>query len=269
MHIHFLDPYHPGDSVIHRLDPRVKLVLAVAFILTTSLMPFGAWGAYMLLLALALSVELLSELGIRYVLRRALLAIPFVLAAVPLIFTVPGTPLVTFPFLSWQVTITAQGVERLLSIAFKSWVSVQIAIVLAATTSFPDLLVALRALHIPKLLVAVFGLMWRYMFVLADEALRLLRARAARSGSSAEAGHKSGGSIAWRARVTGGMAGNLFVRSIERGDRIYAAMAARGYDGDVRSFPLPPLQPVHWVIVAAGMSVCLLVLGFANLLTRG
>lgn len=177
MHVHFLDPYHYGHSPLHRLDPRVKLVLALAFILTASLTPVGAWAAYILLLALVLSVEMLSELGIRYVLKRAFLATPFVLAALPLLLTVPGTPIATFTLGAWTFTMTLQGAERVLSIAFKSWGSIQMAIVLAATTSFPELLSAMRALRIPKLLVAIFGLMWRYMFVLVDEAMRLMRAQ--------------------------------------------------------------------------------------------
>lgn len=268
MHVHFLDPYHSGSSPIHRLDARVKLVLAVAFILTASLTPFGAWAAYILLLALVLSVEMLSELGVRYVLKRALLALPFVLAALPLIFTVQGTPLATFTLGAWTFTISVEGVERVLSIAFKSWVSMQMAIVLAATTSFPQLLAAMRALHIPKLLVAIFGLMWRYMFVMVDEALRLLRARAARSGASGDAQYKTGGTLAWRARVTGGMAGNLLVRSFERGDRIYAAMSARGYDGEVRTLPLPALQTMHWLFIGAGLAVYGLILFFAMLISQ-
>ena len=51
------------------------------------------------------------------------------------------------------------------------------AIVLASTTAFPDLLAAMRALRLPRLLVAVIGLMWRYLFVLVDEVMRLMRAR--------------------------------------------------------------------------------------------
>lgn len=266
MHVHFLDPFHSGDSLIHRLDPRVKLVLALAFILTASFTPFGAWAAYILLLAIVLSVEMLTDLGIRYFLKRAFLATPFVLAALPLIFTVPGTPLATFSIGAWTFTISLEGVERVLSIAFKSWVSVQVAIVLAATTPFPQLLAAMRALHVPKLLVAIFGLMWRYIFVMADEALRLLRARAARSGASRDDRYKTGGTLAWRTRTTGGMAGNLLVRSFERGDRIYAAMSARGYDGEVRTFPLPPLQPAHWFILGAGVTVCLVLLLLAALI---
>ncbi|MBI4675499.1 MAG: cobalt ECF transporter T component CbiQ [Chloroflexi bacterium] len=268
MHVHFLDPYHSGNSPLHRLDPRVKVVLALAFILTASLTPFGAWAAYILLFAIVLSIEMLSELGIRYVLKRAFLATPFVLAALPLIFTVQGTPIAAFTLGAWTFSMTLEGVERVLSIAFKSWVSVQMAIVLAATTTFPELLNAMRALRLPKLLVAIFGLMWRYLFVLADEALRLLRARAARSGASREPGRARGGSVVWRARVTGGMAGNLLVRSFERGDRIYAAMAARGYDGEVRTFPLPPLGARQWLMIGAGLTICLVILLLAAVITR-
>lgn len=265
MHIHFLDPYHPGQSVIHHLDPRVKFVLALAFILTTMLTPVGAWAAYILLLALILSIELVSGVGVLYVLTRALLATPFVLAALPLIVTVPGAPVLTGVIGPVRLTITVPGVERFLSIAFKSWLSLQMAIVLATTTSFPQLLMAMHALHVPRLFVAIVGLMWRYLFVLADEALRLLRARAARSGASREAGRKIGGSLVWRAQVTGGMVGNLFVRSLERGDRIYAAMVARGYDGQVRTLPLPPLGLADRLWLSVGILLLLVILFFSAL----
>jgi cobalt/nickel transport system permease protein len=293
MHISFLDPYQPRPSLIHRLDARVKLVLALAFILATALAPPGAWPIYVLLFALVFAVEILSELGVGHVLRRALIAVPFALAALPVLFTVPGPALLTLQIGPWNLTITGPGLERFISILLKSWISVQMAIVLAASTAFPDLLMAMRAIRVPRLLVAIFGLMWRYLFVLADEALRLLRARSARSGlsywpydsklatearrtrsllvnlrvlrasvvrSSTVPDHdrgagKFGGTVAWRARVTGGMAGSLFLRSFERSDRIYAAMAARGYDGEVRSFPLPVIAPVSWVVLVGGLSL--------------
>lgn len=182
MHVHFLDPYRHSHSPIHQLDGRVKFVLAVAFILTCSLTPASAWAVYILLLALILSIEILSTLGVGYVHKRALLAAPFVLAALPVIFTVEGIKLFSLPLGSWTLTASIEGLERFISIAVKSWLSVQAAIVLAAVTPFPELLQAMRAVGIPRLLVAMFGLTWRYIFVLVDEALRLMRARAARSG---------------------------------------------------------------------------------------
>jgi cobalt/nickel transport system permease protein len=260
MHVHFLDPYRPRPSLIHRLDARVKFVVALAFILTAALLPPGALPAYILLFTLLLAVEILSELGVGYVLRRAALALPFILAALPLLFTQSGLPLFSFQVFGLDLTVTAAGLERFLGVAVKSWLSVQAAIVLTASTPFPDLLVAMRAVRIPRLLVAIFGLMWRYLFVLVDEALRLLRARAARSGLSELPGLKPGGSLAWRGRMAGGMAGSLFLRAFDRSDRIYNAMLARGYDGEVRSLPLPGLGRQSRLVLTLSLAVLALIL---------
>ncbi len=265
MHAHFLDPYRPRPSAVHALDARVKFALAVAFILATALIPPGAWTVYVLLLAFVVSVEVLSELGVGYVLKRAALALPFVLAALPVMFTLAGEPVLQVKIGSWSPTISAPGLERFLSIAVKSWLSVQMAIVLAAATPFPDLLAAMRSLRIPRLLVAIIGLMWRYLFVLVDEAMRLMRARAARSGHAGAPGFRAGGSLTWRARVTGGMAGNLFLRSFDRADRIYAAMLARGYDGEIRLLPAPSIPARQRLILVGGLALLtlLVALGYA------
>lgn len=265
MHIHFLDPYRSGNSSIHRLDPRVKFILTLAFILTCALTPAGAWPIYILLFAIILAIELISGLGVGYVLKRAVLAFPFILAALPIIFTTPGAALFDLEIGRWELTISLPGLVRFLSIALKSWLSVQAAIVLATTTPFPELLVAMRAVRIPRLLVAIFGLMWRYLFVLADEALRLNRARAARSGRSSQPGIKAGGNLAWRARVAGGMAGNLFLRAFERSDRIYLAMVSRGYDGEVRTLPLPTLTSTNKLILSTGLVILGALLGLSLL----
>ena len=266
MHIHFLDPYRPLKSPIHSLDGRIKFVLTVAFILTASLTPVAAWPIYILLLAVILAVEILSGLGIGYVLKRAVLALPFALAALPVIFTIQGQALFSMPIGPWVLTASSEGVARFVSVAFKSWLSVQAAIVLAASTQFPELLQAMRAVGIPRLLVGMFGLTWRYLFVLVDEALRLMRARTARSGHSGEAGRKPGGSLAWRARMAGGMAGNLFLRAFERSDRIYVAMLSRGYDGEVRTLPLPAFSGLNWLTLATGLSFLGILLIFGTLL---
>jgi cobalt/nickel transport system permease protein len=251
MHAHAFDPYISADSPVHALDPRIKLALALGFLLGVALTPNGAWAAFILWFASATAAVVLSGLSPFRFLRRSLIALPFALAAFPLIFTTAGIPLTSFHLGPWALSPTAEGLARFLSIAVKSWISVQAALLLSATTPFPDLLLALRAFRVPQLLVSVIGLMWRYLFVLADEAIRLMRAREARSGAGP--GHRHGGSVIWRARVTGGMAGSLFVRGFDRADRVYAAMLARGYDGETRALPIPPVTPVQIAILAAGI----------------
>jgi cobalt/nickel transport system permease protein len=261
MHIHALDTYRPAASPVHHLDARVKLVLAVLFIVSTALTPDGAWPAYVLLVALALGVAVASQLGVGFVQRRAAVALPFALAAVTVVFSTPGRPLLAWQVLGQEVALTDAGLMRFASILLKSWVSVQVAVVLTTSTPFPILLQAMRSLGIPKVLVATAGFAYRYIFVIGDEALRMMGARAARSGvtSSSNDGARDGrrgGSVLWRARVTGGMAGSLFLRSIERSERIYDAMLARGYDGESRSLR-PPVLRLHDVLVACPFALAL------------
>jgi cobalt/nickel transport system permease protein len=262
VHANFLDPYQSRQSPVHSLDARIKLILVIAFILTSALTPPGAWPVYVLLLALVLSAELLSDLGIFFYLKRALLALPFVLAALPILFTSDGQPLIYLPL---GLAVTTDGLNRFLSISVKSWISVQAAILLATTTLFPDILMAMRALKLPRLMVAIIGLMWRYLFVIVDEVLRLLRARTARSGETGLSGHKSGGSVLWRAKVTGSMAGSLLLRSIERSDRIYNAMLSRGYDGEVRSLAHPSLRSADWVVLFSLLALLASLLALGSL----
>ncbi len=258
MHIHLVDQYQSGRSLIHQMDPRVKVVAAVLLILLVNLTPVGAWPAFPLLLTVVLSLAVVAELNVWFILRRSVIAFPFALAAVTLLFTIPGRTLFALPALGW--TVSAAGMARFLSIVFKSWLSVQVAIVLAITTHFTDLLWALHSLRLPRLLIAIIAFMYRYLFVLADEAFRMARARQARS--AAPAGEKAGGGLLWRAKVTGWMVGQLFLRSYERSERVYHAMAARGYRGEIRRLEPPPIAGRDLLlgaipVVAAG---CILLL---------
>jgi cobalt/nickel transport system permease protein len=234
IHFHFSEQGH-GSSLIHRLDPRVKILGTLAFIIAGTILPAGAWLSYSLLFLSTLVVARLSGMGTTFAFKRSFVVLPFALAAITLPFTVPGQPIAQFGALG----ISLEGSVRFLSILIKSWVSVQIALLLAATTLFQDLLWALRELRIPKPLVSIIGFMYRYLFVLADEATRLMRARASRSG---EGKIKSGGSIIWRGRVAGGMVGNLMLRAFERSERIYDAMVSRGYRGVVLAVAPPVLN---------------------------
>ena len=68
--------------------------------------------------------------------------------------------------------------------------------------------------------------------------------------------------MTWRARVTGGMAGSLFLRAFERSDRIYMAMVSRGYDGEIRTLPMAAIGSSSWLVLGAGMFLFILLLLF-------
>lgn len=257
MHVDPFDSYRAGNSLIHELDPRSKLLFTLAFIISTTLLPDGAWLSLALAFMTVLGISLVARLPLSYAIKRSLLALPFTLAALTVVFVVPGQPLLTMSIGSWTLRPTDAGLIRFVSIVSRSLISVQMAILLTATTPFPDLLHAMRHIHVPRSLVAIISFMLRYLFVLVDEALRLLRARSARSAGE----HPTRG-ILWQAQIAGHMAGQLFVRSFERSDRIYDAMLARGYTGYLYTLHTHIIQRRDW-LAAAGAVIILSVIQLA------
>lgn len=230
--IEVLDPYQDEDSLIHRQDPRVKLVITLTMIVAVTALPPGAWISYLFCLASVVLIVGLSRVRPALIMKRSLVAIPFALVAFTLIFTVEGTPLTSVRLGVWSITATSEGTVAFVSILIKAWLSVLVATLLVTTTAFPGVVAAMRSLRVPKVIVSVISFMYRYIFVIADEALRLHRAREARSANPQG---ESVGSIGWKAKVLGGMIGSLFLRSYERSERIYSAMLSRGFDGELRS----------------------------------
>jgi cobalt/nickel transport system permease protein len=101
------------------------------------------------------------------------------------------------------------------------------AVLLGATTSFPDILHGLERLRAPRLLVVIAGFMYRYVFVIADEARRMRAALAARAYRPRHLGQVA---------ALGRMVTALFLRSYERGERVYLSMLARGWSGTMPRF---------------------------------
>jgi len=230
------------------------VVVAFLFILSTVIIPDGAWRGFLLSLALVIVIAFASKLGVWFTLARSFIVLPFILAAFTIIFTLPGKTIFHFDLWRWSFTATDAGMIRFVSIVIRSWISIQIAILLISTTQFPDLMHALRHLRVPEVLVSIISFMYRYLHVLVDETLRLLRAREARSArvqiadSSGRKKYKPGGTLFWRAKVAGNMAGQLFIRSFERSERVYQAMVARGYTGTLLTLNPHVMKLDDWLL---------------------
>ncbi len=126
----------------------------------------------------------------------------------------------------WQVSVSYSGLLVLANVLSKAWLCILSLILLSSTTKLADLLRGLRQLHVPHVIVLILSFMYRYIFVLMDEMMRMKQARDSRN---------FGGSRLHQLRTIGNMIGTLFIRSYERGERVYGAMLARGFDGEVRT----------------------------------
>ncbi|MCK5645855.1 MAG: cobalt ECF transporter T component CbiQ [Anaerolineales bacterium] len=260
MHFNLADQYHHRESIVHGLNPRVKVLGVVLYIFAVGLLPEGEWLGFLLYFLFLIISYQLSGLEFFFVLRRSLIALPFLLAAFAIPFTTPGDEWMKLPIIGW--TITETGAIRFASIVIRAWLAVQAAVVLISTTRIPDLFWSLSALGMPSILVSTINFMYRYLFVLADEVLRMLRARSARSPRLP---HKPKPPVLWEGRVAGSMVGSLFIRSIERSERVYSAMLSRGFDGRVLVKRKFKMKQTDWIIMVAVIAFVFMSQGLIHL----
>ncbi|MCW3013667.1 MAG: cobalt transporter, inner rane subunit CbiQ [Solirubrobacterales bacterium] len=234
----------PG-SVVHRLDPRTKLLGLFAVTVIAVSAPLAAWPVFAACAAILAAVAICARVALREGWRRG---------RAPLLLVIPVAAVV--PFVrgggsQWHVgplAVHEAGLAILATVAIKATIGVAAAVLLAATTQFPDVVRGLQALRAPRLLVLVATLMYRYLFVVADEVQRMGVALSARSGRPRSV---------VRSGVLGRVVTALFLRSYARGERVHLAMLARGYDGTMpRAVPLT-LHRADAVFVAAVASLLL------------
>jgi cobalt/nickel transport system permease protein len=214
-----LDRLARADTPVHRVDPRAKVVVTAVFVVCV--VSFGKYEVLALLPFVIYPVVIAAEGDLPYgFLGRILLAVaPFAL--------------LMGAFNPWfDRTVAVQigdftvsgGWISYASILLRFLLTVSAALVLTATTSFNGVCLALGRLHVPDVFVTQLLLLYRYLFVLGEEAQRMGQARRLRS-----VGRRGMG-----LRIYGQMLGQLLLRTFARAQRIYVAMKCRGFDGQVR-----------------------------------
>lgn len=218
--------YRDGHSVVHRTPAEVKVVCLVVFVLAVVATPremFWPFGIYVLII---LAVWQAAHIPLRWVLPRMLIEVPFVILAVLLPFAEGGERVDVL-----GMHLSVPGLYAAWGIVIKGTLGVAASLTFAATTTSRELPLALSRLRVPGLITSMLVLMIRYIDVLSAEASRMRMARISR-GDSPRTLHQVG--------ATAKSVGALFLRSYERGERVYLAMLSRGYDGQVPQLALGP-----------------------------
>ena len=203
------------DSGLHRLDPRAKVLATAAFVVAVS--SYGRYEVSGLLpyTIFPVSLAVLGDVPWSYLLKRIALALPFVLVLGAF------NPLLDRVVLLYvgSMAITG-GWVSFLSMALKLVLTVASAVVLVAITSMDGVCQALERLGLPQVFVVQIGFLHRFIFVLAEDAGRMLRARELRAN-----GHKLSH------QEFAPLAGHLLLRTWDRAQRIHQAMLARSFEG--------------------------------------
>ncbi len=232
------------------LDPRTKILALCAALLicvSTPAARYTVFAAYFTVLGAAYA---LSGVSARTLARRLLTVLPMVLmcaAFIPFLHhdTIGGG----YSLGLGGLHLSRSGLLILWNIAAKAALGVGLITLLTETTPFPLLLRGLEQLHCPRIALLLLGFCQRFLFVLRDEALRMKRAADARGFQ---------GRWLWHAPVIGRMIGALFLRGYERGERVYLAMASRGFNGGMPALETAPtLARADRVFLAGTLAVFL------------
>ncbi|MFF3430775.1 cobalt ECF transporter T component CbiQ [Streptomyces sp. NPDC002602] len=245
-HTHKL--YRHGHSPIHALPPHCKLAATFAFVLVVVSTPreaMWAFGLYALLLAAVMAV---ARIPAAFVLRRLLIEVPFVAFAVLMPFVAEGERVEVL-----GMSLSVSGLWGAWNVLAKGTLGVAASVLLASTTELRALLLGLQRLKLPPLLVQIASFMIRYGDVIGGELRRMSIARRSR-------GFEARGIRHWG--VLAKTAGALFIRSYERGERVYLAMVSRGYSGSMPVIDDIAATRAQWAYAAvlplAALAVCLM-----------
>jgi len=244
----FLDQHSNLHSPVHALDPRAKIVGLFSFLFIVVFTPITQAQKFVLYGALILSFILISRVPLKFVLKRSLVIIPFVgVVAIGLPFLGGGGGSLSLGIFS----VTRSAFLIFLNVWVKSWLCVLAMIALTSTTPFSKLLNGFQRLKMPNIYVMMLSFMYRFIFILEDELARMVRAREARSFNSG-----------WvqSIKTVGAMIGTLFVKSYERGERVYAAMKSRGYSGEIKLIRELKMNREDSLFITAFLSLLVLIL---------
>lgn len=207
-----------GRSPLHRVDARAKLLVTAVFLVTMLSVPLTHLSELLLYFAFPLVTAAMGGLGYGSVFRRSLLVLPLVafIGVFNLFYD-------REPVLQIGTLIVTRGWITFLSIVVRGLLSVQALLILISATGFYRLCRSMQRLGMPALFTTQLLFVYRYIYVLIDEALQMSQARDARGF-----GRKS-----YPLRTWGTLIGQLLIRTFCRAETIGRAMLARGFTGRI------------------------------------
>jgi cobalt/nickel transport system permease protein len=202
MHSHFVDNYSHIDSPIHRLPTGVKMFVALAIVIGSVVTPIHYVAFFIVVGAILFFTAAASQVPGMFLVKRLLFLEPIVLGVAVLSLLQPN------------------GGRIFGALVLRSSICIVSLTLLANTTPLGEMLAVMKRLRLPMILITTVALMHRYLFVLIEESQRMRRARASRTFTKSRTN-------AWK--TVASICSQLFVRSTDRAERVYAAMCARGW----------------------------------------
>jgi len=229
-----------GDSVIHRLDPRARVITAAAFSIVVAVSE--RFIALLPAILVAVSFIFLARLSLKRVCLRLLMVNLLILTLwLSLPFTFRGETL----FSLGPLTATREGIGRAAALTVKSNAIIMTLMALIATMPVFTLGRALRYFHVPEKIVHLLSFTYRYIHVIHTEYSRLMNAIKIR-------GFNPGNNI-HTYKTYAYIVGMLLLKSYERANRVRTAMLCRGFRGKFYDLSEFSFRPFDWVVMVTSL----------------
>jgi cobalt ECF transporter T component CbiQ len=243
---------------LQRVDPRAKVGMFVLVVIAAS--ASTSLAVLVALYVLVLAVARASRLPFDFFVKRVWLGIPLFagIVVLPSIFFVPGPRLVEVALGPVHLGLSAAGAWGALVFIARVGVSVSLAVLLVLTTPWADVLKSLHALKVPQVFVLVLSMTYRYIFLFLHTLNGMFEARKSRVVARLGGGED-------RRWITRSM-GALMSRSFKMSNDVYAAMLARGFTGEIRTYSTYRMRASDWLALAATLVVAVVSLPVGRLL---
>jgi cobalt/nickel transport system permease protein len=245
----FTEEHARAAGWLQGVDPRAKLGMFLALILAASLTasPLVLAALYSILLVTAAA----SRIPFEFFVRRVWLGIPLFagIVVIPAIFFVPGPRLFVVDLGPLTIAPSIPGLQGAILFVARVGVSVSLAVLLVLTTPWADLLKSLKAIRVPQLFILVLAMTYRYIFLFLHLANGMFEARKSRTVARTSGGEH-------RRWISGSM-GNLLNRSVKMSNDVYAAMVARGFEGEMRTLSRYRMRAADWAALIGAVAIAL------------
>ncbi len=235
----FSDIFAYRDNILTRVDPRVKLVLALLAIIGVIVSKRPVFP--LAVLAAGLGGMLAIRMPARLILVRLAAPLGIVLVVILLQSLLVGSTLLfSTSLFGWKIAVMLEGALHGALLGTRVLGAVSVLLLLSSTARAHQIFQALRWFGVPKGWVEVAMLMYRYIFMLMDQAADVMDAQKVRLGYS---------SLRRSLSSTGVLAGTVMKVAMDQGIRTYEAMELRGYKGYMPFGALPRISSKDlWIL---------------------
>lgn len=245
----YVEDLSSKKGLLQSINPVVKFAITLFMICASLFVPSLTYLALMCIIPIALSFA--SRIPLRALLTRtAMIPLFAAVISLPVLFITSGTPVASANLSLFTLTVTSEGIIRFLIFTVRVWFCVASLTMLILSMGFSSFLKMLSSIRVPSILIQMFSLTYRYLFLSIHEVQKVLIAKEARTYNNRRTINLS------NLKHSGALLSILFIRTYERSERVYMAMKSRGFDiNSTQKSSLPPLHGKDLLFAASTMVI--------------